>query len=53
MELTIKYQLKKTAIEFPQTIQEYYNAFPEFLNNFFLGMIDELYQKKIIICNMQ
>ncbi|RGB28322.1 hypothetical protein C1646_767971 [Rhizophagus diaphanus] len=45
--------LKKSAIESPQTIQEYYNAFPEFLNNFFFGMIDELYQKKIIICNMQ
>ncbi|CAG8751189.1 22334_t:CDS:2 [Rhizophagus irregularis] len=29
---------KKSAIESPQTIQEYYNAFPEFLKNFFSGM---------------
>jgi hypothetical protein len=44
---------KKSSLESPQTIQEYYNAFPKFLNDFFSGMIDELYQKKIIICNMQ
>ncbi|PKK57698.1 hypothetical protein RhiirC2_797577, partial [Rhizophagus irregularis] len=45
--------LKKSAIESPQTIQEYYNAFPEFLKNFFSGMIDELYEKKMSICNFQ
>ncbi|CAB5365646.1 unnamed protein product [Rhizophagus irregularis] len=38
---------KKSAIESPQTIQEYYNAFPKFLNDFFSGMINELYQKKM------
>ena len=31
---------KKTALESPQTIQEYYNAFPEFLNKFFYGIIN-------------
>ena len=45
--------LRKSAIESPQTIEEYYNAFPEFLNDFFSGMIDELYQKKIKICNIR
>ncbi|CAB4401637.1 unnamed protein product [Rhizophagus irregularis] len=45
--------LKKSAIESPQTIQEYYNAFPEFLKIFFSGMIDELYEKKMSICNFQ
>jgi hypothetical protein len=45
--------LKKSAIESPQSIQEYYNAFPEFLKNFFSGMIDELYEKKMSICNFQ
>jgi hypothetical protein len=44
---------KKSEIESPQTIQEYYNAFPKFLNDFFFGMIDELYQKKMVICNNQ
>ncbi|PKK66460.1 hypothetical protein RhiirC2_784760 [Rhizophagus irregularis] len=28
--------LNKNALECSQTIQEYYNAFPDFLNNFFL-----------------
>ncbi len=37
----------------PQTIQEYYNAFSKFLNSFFFEMINELYQKKTIVCNWQ
>ncbi|RHZ58202.1 hypothetical protein Glove_375g83 [Diversispora epigaea] len=45
--------LKKSTLESPQTIQEYYNSFPEFLNRFFYGVIDELYQKKLIVCNWQ
>ncbi|PKY46612.1 hypothetical protein RhiirA4_461515 [Rhizophagus irregularis] len=45
--------LNKSAIETPKTIQEYYNAFPRFLNDFFSGMIDELYQKKMKICNIK
>ncbi|RHZ88406.1 hypothetical protein Glove_23g147 [Diversispora epigaea] len=45
--------LKKSALESPQTIQEYYNFFPEFLNRFFYGVIDELYQKKLMVCNWQ
>ncbi|PKC57836.1 hypothetical protein RhiirA1_471868 [Rhizophagus irregularis] len=44
---------KKSAIESPQTIQEYYNAFPKFLNDFFSGMINELYQKKMKVCNIK
>jgi hypothetical protein len=45
--------LKKSAIESPQTVEEYYSAFPEFLNDFFSGMIDELYQKKMKVCNFK
>jgi len=45
--------LKKSALESPQTIQDYYNAFPEFLNDFFSEMINELCQKKMEICNFQ
>ncbi|GES84646.1 hypothetical protein GLOIN_2v1482460 [Rhizophagus clarus] len=41
------------ALESPQTIQEYYDRFPEFLNDFFFGVIDELYQKKMTVCNWQ
>ena len=44
---------KKSTLESPQTIQEYYDSFPIFLNSFFFGIIDELYQKKIIVCNRQ
>ncbi|GBB93562.1 hypothetical protein RclHR1_21980006 [Rhizophagus clarus] len=44
---------KKSALESPKTIQEYCDGFPEFLNNFFTGIIDELYQKKNAICNWQ
>ncbi|CAB4397995.1 unnamed protein product [Rhizophagus irregularis] len=44
---------KKSSIESPQTLQEYYNAFPEFLNDFFSEMIDELYQQKMKICNIK
>jgi hypothetical protein len=44
---------KKSVLESPKTIQEYYNGFPEFLNNFFFGIIDELYQKKMMVCNWQ
>ncbi|PKY61769.1 hypothetical protein RhiirA4_523616 [Rhizophagus irregularis] len=44
---------KKSAIESLQTIQEYYNAFPKFLNDFFSGMINELYQKKMKVCNIK
>src|SRR5579864_3884031 len=42
---------RASALESLQTIQEYYNSFPEFLNDFFFGVIDELYQKKSIVCN--
>ncbi|CAB4436195.1 unnamed protein product [Rhizophagus irregularis] len=38
-----------SALESPQTIQEYYDGFPEFLNDFFFGVIDELYQKKMTL----
>ena len=44
---------KKSSLKSPQTIQEYYDAFPKFLNSFFFEIIDELYQKKIIVCNWQ
>ncbi|RHZ70951.1 hypothetical protein Glove_264g47 [Diversispora epigaea] len=43
---------KKSALECPKTIQEYYNGFPKFLNNFFSGIINELYCKKMIISNL-
>ncbi|PKK57181.1 hypothetical protein RhiirC2_798524 [Rhizophagus irregularis] len=42
-----------SALESPQTIQEYYDGFPKFLNDFFFGVIDELYQKKMTVCNWQ
>ncbi len=35
--------LNKYALECSQTIQEYYSAFPDFLNSFFFRMISELY----------
>ncbi|GES88430.1 hypothetical protein GLOIN_2v1482460 [Rhizophagus clarus] len=44
---------KKSAMESPQTLQEYYDAFPEFLNDFFYGMVDEIYQKRMKICNIK
>jgi hypothetical protein len=44
---------KKSALESPKTIQEYYDGFPEFLNKFFSGMIYELCQKKNEVCNWQ
>ncbi|GET01797.1 hypothetical protein GLOIN_2v1482460 [Rhizophagus clarus] len=44
---------RAAALESPQTIQEYYDGFPEFLNDFFFGVIDELYQKKTTVCNWQ
>ncbi|PKY49987.1 hypothetical protein RhiirA4_466199 [Rhizophagus irregularis] len=44
---------KKSSIESPHILQEYYNAFPEFLNDFFSEMIDELYQQKMKICNIK
>ncbi|GES78499.1 hypothetical protein GLOIN_2v1482460 [Rhizophagus clarus] len=40
---------RAAALESPQTIQEYYDGFPEFLNDFFFGVIDELYQKKMTL----
>ncbi|PKY32595.1 hypothetical protein RhiirB3_450885 [Rhizophagus irregularis] len=46
-------EIKKDEIKSLKTIQEYYNAFPKFLNDFFSGMIDELYQKKMKICNIK
>ena len=42
---------KASTLESPQTIQEYYGSFPEFLNDFFFGVIDELCQKKMTVCN--
>ncbi|RIA92360.1 hypothetical protein C1645_820785, partial [Glomus cerebriforme] len=50
-EKTPKKEEKKSINDFeqfgrPQTIQEYYGAFPDFLNNFFFEMVGELYQKK-------
>ncbi|RHZ76523.1 hypothetical protein Glove_196g120 [Diversispora epigaea] len=44
---------KKLSLESPQTIQKYYNSFPKFLNSFFYGIIDELYKKKLMVCNWQ
>ncbi|RGB23078.1 hypothetical protein C1646_775049 [Rhizophagus diaphanus] len=44
-----------SALESPQTIQEYYDRFSEFLNDFFFGVIDELYQKKttlLTVCHI-
>ncbi|PKY35027.1 hypothetical protein RhiirB3_455333, partial [Rhizophagus irregularis] len=52
-DLRLNIYSKKSAIESPQTIQEYYNAFPKFLNDFFSGMINELYQKKMKVCNIK
>ena len=44
---------RASALESLQTIQEYYDGFPEFLNDFFFEVIDELYQKKMTVCNWQ
>ena len=44
---------KKSSLESPQTIQEYYNAFPEFLTLLFLGIIHELQKGKMMINNHQ
>ena len=42
---------RASALESPKTIHEYYDSFPEFLNDFFFGVIDELCQKKMTVCN--
>lgn len=44
---------KKSSLKFSQIIKEYYDAFPEFINSFFSEIIDELCQKKIMVCNWQ
>ena len=44
---------RASTLESPKTIQEYYDSFSEFLNDFFFGVIDELYQKKTTVCNWQ
>ncbi len=44
---------KKSSLELPQTIQEYYNAFSDFLTSFFLGIIQQLKEKKLEISNRQ
>ncbi|CAB4424037.1 unnamed protein product [Rhizophagus irregularis] len=44
---------KKSSLNLPQTIQEYYNAFPNFLTSFFLGIINKLQEKKLEINNHQ
>ncbi|GBC39514.2 hypothetical protein GLOIN_2v1480545 [Rhizophagus irregularis DAOM 181602=DAOM 197198] len=43
----------KSSLESPQTIQEYYNAFPNFITTFFWGIIYKLQEKKIEISNRQ
>ncbi|RIA94234.1 hypothetical protein C1645_818318 [Glomus cerebriforme] len=43
---------KKSSLKSSQTIQDYYNAFPDFLTSFFLGMIYKLQEKKIKINNL-
>ncbi|RIA80716.1 hypothetical protein C1645_838195 [Glomus cerebriforme] len=37
---------KKSSLESPQTIQDYYNAFLDFFTSFFSGMIHKLQEKK-------
>ena len=49
----LEVNLNKHALECPQSIQEYYGAFPSFLNDFFFGIVSELCQKKINVCNWQ
>jgi hypothetical protein len=44
---------KKSSLESPQTIQEYYNAFPSFFTSFFSGIIHKLQEKKTEINNRQ
>jgi len=44
---------KKLTLKSPQTIEEYYNSFSKFLISFFYGIIDELDQKKLMVCNWQ
>ena len=44
---------KKSSLESPQNIQEYYNAFPSFLTSFFFGIIHKLQEKKTEINNRQ
>ncbi|RHZ87426.1 hypothetical protein Glove_35g42 [Diversispora epigaea] len=44
---------RKSDLEFPDTIQKYYEAFPRFLISFLNGFITELEEKKNSICNRQ
>ncbi|RGB36566.1 hypothetical protein C1646_757957 [Rhizophagus diaphanus] len=44
---------KKSFLESPKTIYEYYNAFPDFLTSFFSGIINKLQEKKMEITNCQ
>ncbi|RHZ51446.1 hypothetical protein Glove_478g13 [Diversispora epigaea] len=44
---------KKNYLEFPNTINEYYEGFPKFLILFLTGFITEIEEKKLLICNRQ
>jgi hypothetical protein len=44
---------KKSFLESPKTIYEYYNAFPDFFTLFFLEIINKLQEKKMEITNRQ
>ncbi|RHZ56814.1 hypothetical protein Glove_396g30 [Diversispora epigaea] len=42
---------KKSSLESPKTLHEYYNAFPDFLTSLFFGIIHKLQEKKMEINN--
>ncbi|RHZ77506.1 hypothetical protein Glove_177g73 [Diversispora epigaea] len=44
---------KKSSLESPKTLHEYYNTFPDFLTSLFFGIIHKLQEKKMEINNRQ
>lgn len=53
MEFSIVRQLKSICLRISANYSRILRWFPEFLNDFFFGVIDELYQKKMTVCKWQ
>ncbi len=42
---------KKDSLNSPESLLEYYNAFPDFVTEFFQGLLVEIFKRKLVVSN--